>query len=553
MAKFSKFFASRQDQIEALSVLLEPLRPTEEIIRAAETKGGLEAEDAASLLAWGREPSRRIDIQAGAKRVRDLRADRAVEFVIPVYLTSFCQNDCLYCGYRKSNPLAERVRLSLEEYERELDLILSWGHRQIELVLADDPELRPDQLPPYVELTRKRLAALGGGLIALNAPAYEEADYRLLRDAGLDWVALWQETYHQSHFDRWHSPASPKRQYDFRLDAWDRAIAAGHDRVALGVLFGLYDWRYDVLALIEHGNYLRRTYGSEPYALGIPRLKAARGVLASQKPSRFSVSDEDYQLAVSVYHLAFPRARLFFNTRESYEFNWSMVAAGDLFTVDCETLPGAYLRGRLPGQFSTHAYPPRREVASAFESRGFALRYLASESMPRNSGVSEALHEQSRVKDTEIERWAGEQDEIRARLADLEKTLVQLAAVAASDRQVMATTLRERLKFFETVVVERCRFEESVLFPCLAEHVGDPVQLQYLRADHERFGVDLDRFERQVASYELSGDPTVLLSLGERMIRELRKHMDREDLLRDRLSSASRERSVRGVPGDGSE
>ncbi len=150
--------------------------------------------------------------------------------------------------------------------------------------------------------------------------------------------------------------------------------------MALGVLFGLYDWRFDVLALVEHGNYLRRTYGLEPYVLGIPRLKPARGVLASQKPSRFSVSDEDYQLAVSIYHLAFPRARLFFNTRESYDFNLSMVAGGDLFTVDCETLPGAYLRGRLPGQFTTHAYPPRREVVATFRSRGFTYRYLAPES-----------------------------------------------------------------------------------------------------------------------------------------------------------------------------
>ena len=134
------------------------------------------------------------------------------------------------------------------------------------------------------------------------------------------------------------------RLSNHRLDLWDRVIAAGIKKIALGALLGLYDWRFDALATIEHGNYLRRAYGLEPHAIGIPRLKPARGVLASQKASRFTVSDDDYRLILSLYHLAFPRSRLFFNTRESYEMNISMVAAGDLFTVDCDTFPGGYLR-----------------------------------------------------------------------------------------------------------------------------------------------------------------------------------------------------------------
>jgi len=144
----------------------------------------------------------------------------------------------------------------------------------------------------------------------------------------------------------------------------------GNQESCTGALLGLYDWRYDVLATIEHGNYLRRAYGLEPHAIGIPRLKPARGVLASQKSSRFTVSDDDYRLILSLYHLAFPRSRLFFNTRENYEMNISMVAAGDLFTVDCDTFPGGYLRNDTPGQFSTHGFPSRREVAGVFAARG---------------------------------------------------------------------------------------------------------------------------------------------------------------------------------------
>ena len=545
MAAFSEFFTQRRSSIESMAAISVPSRSLEEILEKAEKDGALGIEDAASLLAAGRDPNGRAEIQAAATRVRDRLAPKTVEFIIPVYLTSFCQNECLYCGYRQSNPLAERIRLSLEDFERQLDVILSWGHRQIELVLSDDPEFGPDELVRYVELTRRKLDAGRGGVIALCSPVYEQQDYARLRAAGLDWVAEWQETYHQPHFDRWHFPGSPKRQFEKRLDIWDRVIAGGITKVALGALLGLYDWRYDVLAVIEHGNYLRKTYGIEPHALGIPRVKPARGVLASQKPTRFTVSDEDFRLIISVYHLAFPRSRLFFNTRESYEFNLSMVAGGDLFTVDCETLPGGYLRPHLPGQFSTHHYPSRREVARTFERRGLSCRYLAEEAK---------VPAIETPKDEEVgqQRWVGEHQEIRFRLKDWQTLLAWLEARSGrrlAERKAGGAALRTVLYFFKTFVIEHCRNEESILFQAFGQHPEMASRLQSFRQDHERYGVDLDRFERQLTSYESSGDPSALVTLGTRIVRELQEHLDAEDqFLRERsggcLDAAPRQERI---------
>ena len=532
MASFSRWFQNEAAGIEELSILEEPLRPVGEILRSAERGTGLPCEDAASLFVWAQNPSRRAEIHAAAAHVRNGSTLKAVEFIIPVYLTSFCQNECLYCGYRRSNPLAERIRLSLEEFEQELDLILSWGHRQIELVLSDDPALGPRDLVPYVELTRRKLQGLGGGVVALCSPVYEREDYARLAAAGLDWVAEWQETYHQPHFDRWHFPGSKKRGYESRLDIWDDTIQAGISRVGLGFLLGLYYWRYDALAVIEHGNYLRQTYGVEPYALGIPRLKPARGVLASQKPSRFTVSDEDFKLVVSVYHLAFPRSRLFFNTRESYALNLSLVAAGDLFTVDCETLPGGYLRQRLPGQFSTQQYPHRREVVADLQRRGFACRYLAEE-----SGAPAPVMPTAQEEEPDPRRWAEEHAEIRTRLSDWRAMLSSLAAPGlpgTNVRPAVDAALRVILQFFKTFVIEHCREEERVLFQALRRDPASAATLERLWREHERFGVDLDKYERQLTSFGLSGDPGVLLVLGDRIIRELGAHLDaEEDLVRN--------------------
>jgi hypothetical protein len=305
-------------------------------------------------------------------------------------------------------------------------------------------------------------------------------------------------------------------------------------------LLGLYDFRHDALAVIDHGNYLRRTYGIEPHALGIPRLKPARGVLASQKPNRFTVSDDDFRLVVSAYHMAFPTSRLFFNTRESYDLNISLVSAGDLFTVDCETLPGAYLRRHLPGQFSTHNYPPRREVAAALEQRGLATRYLADETPCRVALAAPAVETAIDTK-----RWLDEHAQIRARLDDWEAVLSSTATLGCAGdgtrRSAGATTeepqarvpvlLRDILEYFKTVLTTHCRREESELFPALHRDGDAAPRLAALRAEHERFGVDLDKFERQMVSYGLSKDPTVLVTLGSRIIREMRAHLEAEERL----------------------
>jgi hypothetical protein len=409
-----------------------------------------------------------------------------------------------------------------------LDLILSWGHRQIELVLSDDPEFGPQTVARYVAATRRKLEGLGGGVVALCAPVYQQEDYVRLREAGLDWVVEWQETYHRPHFDRWHFPGSAKRNFDSRLDLWDHVIAAGITKIGMGVLLGLYDFRYDALAVIEHGNYLRRTYGIEPHALGIPRLKPARGVLASQKPNRFTVSDDDFRLVVSIYHLAFPTARLFFNTRESYDLNIALVAAGDLFTVDCETLPGAYLRRHVPGQFSTHDYPPRREVKAILEQRGLAGKYLAEEAACAIASIAPAAGTAIDEK-----RWIDQHAQVRARLQDWERALERLSMNGSQtlERQAAEASLREILEYFKTVLTSHCRQEESELFPAFYRGAEATSKLAGFRADHERFGVDLDKFDRQMISYGLSKDPTVLLTLGARMIREMRAHLEAEEQL----------------------
>lgn len=520
---FSEVFRESRHHIESLVRMTEPRRPMDEVFQDALTDGGLDTDSLASIMAWSREPRHRAEILSAAKRIRKELSPPTVELVIPVYLTSFCENECLYCGYRQSNALARRTRLSLDDFTRVLDLILSWGHRQIELVLSEDPQFGPEVVARYVELTRQRLDRLGGGVVGLCSPVYRQEDYVRLRDAGLEWVVEWQETYHPSAFDRWHPAGSPKRHLDYRLDLWDRVIAAGIKKIALGALLGLYDWRYDVLATCEHANYLRRTYGLEPHALGIARVKPARGVPASQKKSRFEVGDDDYRSVVTFYHLAFPRSRLFFNTRESYDLNISLVEPGDLFTVDCDTFPGGYLWNDTPGQFSTHGYPARREVVETLAAKGLKTLYLGPETPPP------ATPSRTPRSAPNLLKWKDEHDAIRAGLGAWQEVLLSLGMHPGEGRESALEALRTTTHSLKTTAMEHCLDEENVLFPVLATDNKSQTQVEEFRTAHERLAIDFGEFERQMSSFQLSGDPTVLFALSGRMIRELNQHLAAEE------------------------
>ena len=203
-----------------------------------------------------------------------------------------------------------------------------------------------------------------------------------------------------------------------------------------------------------------------------------------------------------------------------------MVAAGDLFTVDCDTFPGGYLRQDVPGQFSTHGFPPRREVAGVLAARGLQSMYLEAET-PLT--VSQPV---TTVVPPDTLKWQEEHAKIRTALQDWQAILAGLAlhrGESLPERQAAIAALRMTMYFFKTYVMDHCRREENAFFRTFAPSSDSKAKLQAFRDEHERLGIDLDKFERQMTSYQLSGDPSVLLAVGERVIRELDDHLSREE------------------------
>ncbi len=281
-----------------------------------------------------------------------------VFIIVPIYVTSICQEQCVYCNFRGGNKGIEvqRRRLTDSQLEREATyLVEEKGQRVLELVYASDPQMRVDAMCRHVELLRRVLERRGGGLVGISAESLEESEYRRLVNAGLCWSVLWQETYDRDRYAELHPGKTKKSNFEYRLNAYERMLAAGVEHVGIGVLTGLSEWKRDWAMLMVHEQYLQDRCGRGATILGTPRLKLAPGALMKEAP--YTMSRQELLATLALHNLFAPTTAPFVSTREDWELCVAMARGGGcLFTLNCSTTPGGYSLPHCGCQFTTQSY-----------------------------------------------------------------------------------------------------------------------------------------------------------------------------------------------------
>jgi 2-iminoacetate synthase len=278
--------------------------------------------------------------------------------IVPIYVTSICEEQCLYCNYRGGNKgiEVERRRLSDAELEQEATyLIEQKGQRVLELVYASDPRVRVDAMCRHIELLRRVLEQHGGGLVGMSAESLEENDYRRLVGAGLSWSVLWQETYDRERYAALHPGRTKKANFEYRLDTYERMLAGGVKHVGVGVLSGLSDWRRDWAMLMMHEEYLKQHYGAGATILGTPRLKLAPGAVLQE--TGYPFTRQEFLATVALHNMFSPTTAAFASTREDWDVCLELARGGGcLFTLNCATTPGGYSLHHGGCQFTARSY-----------------------------------------------------------------------------------------------------------------------------------------------------------------------------------------------------
>lgn len=256
------------------------------------------------------------------KRVYD---NRIVTFA-PLYLSSFCVNNCVYCAFRKQNEIKRR-RLTLDEVKAETEAIVSTGHKRLIVVYGEHPLSDANYMADTIRTIYE--TKVGNGKIRrvnVNAAPMSIEKYKILKETGIGTYQIFQETYHHQTYKSVH-PAGIKSNYRWRLYAPHRAQEAGIDDVAIGVLFGLYDWRFEVLGLLYHTIDMEKFFGIGPHTISFPRLEPAENTPFARE-SEYKVSDEDFKKLIAVIRLSVPYTGMILTARETPEIRKAVLPLG---------------------------------------------------------------------------------------------------------------------------------------------------------------------------------------------------------------------------------
>ncbi len=260
------------------------------------------------------EPDLIEEIKQGARELKKRVYGNRIVLFAPLYVGNRCTNNCTYCGFRVSNRMAVRQTLTDPQLVREVEALEDNGQKRLILVYGEHPVYDA----AYIAHTVNTVYAVkkGNGEIRrvnINAAPLDIDGFRIVKDAGIGTYQIFQETYHKDTYKRYH-PSGRKADYDYRLTALDRAQEAGIDDVGIGALFGLYDWRFEVLGLVRHTNHFEACYRVGPHTISFPRIQDAA---AASADLRHMVSDDEFIRLVAILRLAVPYTGMILTAREN--------------------------------------------------------------------------------------------------------------------------------------------------------------------------------------------------------------------------------------------
>ena len=374
-----KNFINEDKILDILGKTQSPSRQRiETIINKSLELKGLSPEEAAVLLNC-EDDTIVQKIFNTAKQIKETIYGNRLVLFAPLYLSNRCVNNCLYCGFSKENLNTGTRLLDTNEICEETRALISQGHKRLLIVSAEDPAVSIDYLEEAIKTVYDTKEGNGDiRRVNINVAPMGVKDFKKLKDTGIGTYQLFQETYHRDSYNQLHT-YGPKSDYLKRLYACDLAQSAGIDDVGIGALFGLYNYKFEVLALLYHTMHLEEVFGVGPHTISVPRLEPAQGSNVASNPP-YPVSDTDLKKIIAVLRLAVPYTGIILSTRENAVLRNELIYLGvSQISAGSKTLPGSYSSDKKAhGQFSISDERSLSEVIEDMITRGFIPSFCTS-------------------------------------------------------------------------------------------------------------------------------------------------------------------------------
>jgi len=345
-----------------------------EVLDKAKEMKGLNLDDVAVLTSIS-DPEMLAALFNTANQVKETIYGKRLVLFAPLYISNLCGNECLYCAFRATNKDIVRNSLSQEHIVRETEVLIKQGHKRVLMVAG---ESYPNRGFQYILDSIKTIYSVKSEhgeirRVNVNIAPLSTDEFRQLKDAGIGTYQIFQETYHRETYSKVHL-GGKKRDYNWRAWSLHRAMEAGIDDVGIGVLFGLFDYRFEILAMMQHIAELEEKFGVGPHTISVPRLEpATNSDIASHPP--FPVSDIDFRKIVAIIRLAVPYTGIIMSTRETAKMRRETFALGvSQISAGSRTNPGGYeeeTEDDPSGQFSLGDHRSLDEVIRDVASMGY--------------------------------------------------------------------------------------------------------------------------------------------------------------------------------------
>lgn len=264
-------------------------------------------------------------IKQGARTLKERVYGKRIVLFAPLYVGNYCSNNCRYCGFKASNTTAVRKTLTKDELIANVKALEEHGQKRLILVFGEHRTYSAEFIADAVREVYKVKEKHGEiRRVNINAAPFDIEGFKTIHESGIGTYQVFQETYHHDTYKECH-PSGRKADYDYRLTALDRAMEAGIDDVGIGALFGLYDWRFEVLSLLRHVNHLEACYNVGPHTISFPRIQDA---LDYDLDDSYQVTDEEFTRLVAILRLAVPYTGLILTARENEIIRKEVLAFG---------------------------------------------------------------------------------------------------------------------------------------------------------------------------------------------------------------------------------
>ncbi|WP_027186282.1 [FeFe] hydrogenase H-cluster radical SAM maturase HydG [Desulfovibrio inopinatus] len=313
-----------------------------DILEKAREAKGLTLDETACLL-HVEDPQLNEAIFETARTVKQTIYGNRLVLFAPLYITNECGNRCTYCGFKATNTELERRTLCAEEIQREVTVLEDQGHKRLLLVYGEHPKFGADWIAETVQTVYQTISQRSGEIrrVNINCAPLDVEGFKKLHDVGIGTYQCFQETYHTDTYAMLH-PSGHKQNFLWRLHAMHRAMEAGIDDVGMGTLLGLYDYRFDTLALLAHAAELEKHFGVGPHTISFPRLEPALNADITFNPP-FPITDAQFKRLVAVLRLSVPYTGLILSTREGQTMRRELLDLGvSQLSAGSRTYPGAY-------------------------------------------------------------------------------------------------------------------------------------------------------------------------------------------------------------------